>query len=45
MNQMLILHIYYAYNQFDHLLAHAFIDAHIAQHHLEPFLHSICYAP
>jgi hypothetical protein len=34
---MLTLHISYAYDQFELLLACAFIVAHIAQHHLEHF--------
>jgi hypothetical protein len=34
---MLILHISYAYDQFEHMSARAFIVAHIAQHHLEHF--------
>jgi hypothetical protein len=34
---MLILHIFCAYDQFEHLLARAFIVAHMAQHHLEHF--------
>jgi hypothetical protein len=34
---MLTLHISCAYNQFEHLLARAFIAAHLAQHHLEHF--------
>jgi hypothetical protein len=34
---MLILHISYAYDQFEHLLARAFIVACIAQHNLEHF--------
>jgi hypothetical protein len=34
---MLKLHISCAYDQFEHLLACAFITAHIAQHHLEHF--------
>lgn len=37
LNQMLILNIFCAYNQFEHLLARAFIVAHMAQHHLEHF--------
>jgi hypothetical protein len=34
---MLTLHISCAYDQFEHLLARAFIVAHLAQHHLEHF--------
>jgi hypothetical protein len=34
---MLTLHISCAYDQFEHLLACAFIAAHLAQHHLEHF--------
>jgi hypothetical protein len=34
---MLTLHISCAYDQFECLLAHAFIVVHIAQHHLEHF--------
>jgi hypothetical protein len=34
---LLTLHISCAYDQFEHLLARAFIAAHIAQHHLEHF--------
>jgi hypothetical protein len=34
---MFTLHISCAYDQFEHLLARAFIAAHIAQHHLEHF--------
>jgi hypothetical protein len=34
---MLILHIFCAYDQFEHLLARAFIVAHMAQHDLEHF--------
>jgi hypothetical protein len=34
-----------AYDQFEHLLARAFIDAHLAQHHLEHFLDSDWYTP
>jgi hypothetical protein len=34
---MLTLHIFCAYDQFEHLLARAFIATHIAQHHLEHF--------
>ncbi len=34
---MLTLHISCAYDQFERLLARAFIAAHIAQHHLEHF--------
>jgi hypothetical protein len=34
---MLNLHISCAYDQFEHLLAHTFIAAHIAQHYLEHF--------
>jgi hypothetical protein len=34
---MLTLHISYAYDQFEYLLACAFIAANIAQHHLEHF--------
>jgi hypothetical protein len=34
---MLTLHISYAYDQFERLLARAFIAAHIAQPHLEHF--------
>ena len=34
---MLTLHISCAYAQFEHLLARAFIAAHLAQHHLEHF--------
>jgi hypothetical protein len=34
---MLTLHISCAYDQFEHLLARAFIAAHLAQHHLEHF--------
>jgi hypothetical protein len=34
---MLTLHISYAYDQFEHLIAHAFITVHIAHHHLEHF--------
>jgi hypothetical protein len=42
---MLTLHISFSYDQFEYLLAHAFIIAHIAQHHLEHFLCSDCYTP
>jgi hypothetical protein len=34
---MLTLHIYCAYDQLEHMIAHAFIAAHITQHHLEHF--------
>jgi hypothetical protein len=34
---MLTLHISCAFDQFEYLLAHAFIVAHISQHHLEHF--------
>jgi hypothetical protein len=34
---MLTLHISCAYDQFEHLVACAFITAHIAHHHLEHF--------
>jgi hypothetical protein len=34
---MLTLHISCAYDQSEHLIACAFIAAHIAQHHLEHF--------
>jgi len=34
---MLTLHISCAYAQFEHLLARAFIAAHLAHHHLEHF--------
>jgi hypothetical protein len=37
---MLNFHISCAYYQFEHLLARAFIAAHIAQHHLE-HLHTL----
>ena len=42
---MLTLHISCAYAQFEHLLARAFIAAHLAQHRLEHFLHSGWYTP
>jgi hypothetical protein len=35
--QMLGLYISCAYDQFEHMLAHAYITTHIAQHHLEYF--------
>jgi low temperature requirement protein LtrA len=35
--QMLGLYVSCAYDQFEHLLAHAYITTHIAQHHLEYF--------
>jgi hypothetical protein len=34
---MLTLHVYYAYDQFECLLAHTLVVAHIAQHHFEHF--------
>jgi hypothetical protein len=34
---LLILHISCACDQFEHFIAHTFIAAHIAQHHLEHF--------
>jgi hypothetical protein len=34
-----------AYAQFEHLLARAFIAAHLAHHHLEHFFHSDWYTP
>jgi hypothetical protein len=34
---MLTVHISYAYDQFEYLLAYAFIATHIAQHHLYHF--------
>jgi hypothetical protein len=34
---MLTLHIPCAHDQFEHLLARAFLAAHIAHHHLEHF--------
>ena len=34
---MLTLHISCAYDQFEHLLARAFIAAHLAKHHIEHF--------
>jgi hypothetical protein len=33
--KMLIIHTSCTYDQFEHLLASAFVVAHIAQHHLE----------
>jgi hypothetical protein len=38
---MLTLHISCAYDQFEHLLAHAFIVVHITQHLLKQFYTSI----
>jgi hypothetical protein len=42
---MLTLHITCAYDQFENLLAPAFIAAHLAQHHLEHFLYFDLYTP
>jgi hypothetical protein len=40
-----VWHISCAYAQFEHLLARAFIVAHLAKHHSEHFLHSGWYTP